>query len=358
MYGVTNREVTGHKDKSDKLGPKPNRKGPNELRLFKAEKSNGDWYLEAIADRLSKDMKAEVNAPASQPAYGSYYVAKKVLRQARKEERNVLVFVHGYNNDIYDVLHRASELEERYGVIVVPFTWPANGGGIISGTLDYKSDKRDARVSVGALDRTFEKAAEYLVRFTEEVRRELWKKAAQEHGDNRETREARYSELLDKECPFTINAMFHSMGNYLLKHHLKSSVSEGNRLLFHNVVLAAADTNNAEHRTWVDSIKFRRRLYVTINENDRALGVSRAKAGEEQRARLGHSLFDLESRKAAYIDFSSASWVGDSHAYFEGEPVEKNDDVREFFHAALNGKVAEEGMRYVPDRNVYQFRNR
>jgi esterase/lipase superfamily enzyme len=352
MYGVTNRQVRPGKQGTEKLGPKPNVLGPNELRLFETQKSGTGWSLEIIADRLTAAMKKQVNAPANQPAYGSYYVAREILRQAREEKRNVLFFVHGFNNDIDDVLRRSLELEKNYGVIVLPFSWPANGGGIISGTASYKSDKRDARVSAGALAI----AARYLARLTEETRQQLAAQAKKRHPDNAEARDALFSELMDKACPFTINAMFHSMGNYVLKQMFKSSVAEGNQLIFDNVVLAAADTNNAGHAEWVDRIKFRRRLYVAINEDDRALSASRLKAGDEQLARLGHSLFALNASKAAYVNFTSASWVGNSHAYFEGDPVAKNDDVREFFQAAFNGKIAEQGLRYIPDRNYYEFR--
>lgn len=356
MYGVTNRQVQPAKQGTDKLGLKPNTRGPNELRLFEANKSGSGWRLEIIADRLSAAMKAEVGAPPNAPAYGSYYVGKKVLRQAREEKRNVLLFVHGFNNDIDDVLRRAQELEDNYGVIVLPFSWPANGGGIISGTTSYRSDKRDARVSAGALDRTLAAAAAYLMRFTQETRQELAAQAKARHPDNAEARDALFSELMDKACPFTINAMFHSMGNYVLKQMLKSSNIEGNQLIFDNVVLAAADTNNLDHALWVDRIKFRRRLYIAINEDDLALSASRLKAGDEQLARLGHSLFALNSSTAAYVNFTSASWVGNGHAYFEGQAVTRNEAVRDFFQAAFNGQRAEHGLRYIPDRNYYEFR--
>ena len=356
MYGITNRQIRPRQSGSGKLGPKSSPQGPNELRLFRATRAGRGWHIELIADRLTREMKQQVNAPVNQPAWGSYYVAKMILQQARQEKRNVLFFVHGYNNDIDDVLRRADELEKRYQVIAVPFSWPANGGGAVSGTLSYKSDKRDARASAGALDRTLLKLADYLLRFTQEMRNTLWQQARDKYPENLEARDKLYSALLDKECPFCVNALFHSMGNYLFKQVLKSSASEGNQLLFDNIVLAAADTNNLEHAAWVDRIKFRRRLYVTINENDRALAASRAKAGQEQQARLGHSLFNLTSTKATYIDFTEAAWVGNSHAYFEGQAADKNEDIRQFFNDAFNGQVAERGLRYIPDRNVYQFK--
>ncbi|WP_421840628.1 alpha/beta hydrolase [Marinobacter algicola] len=55
-----------------------------------------------------------------------------------------------------DVLDRAERLEQNFGVEVIVFSWPANGGGL-HGVLSYKSDKRDALASVGALNRVLEK---------------------------------------------------------------------------------------------------------------------------------------------------------------------------------------------------------
>lgn len=59
------------------------------------------------------------------------------------------------------MLRTANELEELYGVIVVPFSWPANGGGKVSGTAAYLSDKDDARSSATALHRAVQKVQFY-----------------------------------------------------------------------------------------------------------------------------------------------------------------------------------------------------
>ena len=56
-----------------------------------------------------------------------------------------------------DVMDAAFDLEKRYEVEVIPFSWPANGGGV-GGKLSYLSDKRDARASAGALERASRKS--------------------------------------------------------------------------------------------------------------------------------------------------------------------------------------------------------
>ena len=274
-----------------------------------------------------------------------------VIQKARSEKQHVLFFVHGYNNDMGDVLARAHDLETRYGVVVIPFSWPSNGGGI-SGTASYKSDKRDARASAGALERTLMIMHKYFRLLTEARRNKLFQAAEKKHPDNATARDELYAALLDKDCPFTVNAIFHSMGNYLLKHMMKSSVSEGNQLTFDNIVLAAADTNNLDHDLWVDRLAFRKRCFIAINENDFALRASRAKSGSEQLARLGHHLRNLNASNAHYVNFTEASWVKNSHGYF-GDPSKRNKKVFEFFKRAFEGEAAEDKLHFHAEGNWY-----
>ena len=175
------------------------------------------------------------------------------------------------------MLQRGHRFERNYNVEVVAFTWPANGRdslfGRIGGAASYKSDKRDAMRSAVAFDRTLEKLATYFDKHMQATRR----------------------------CNMRVSLLMHSMGNYLFKNLMRSSVYQGETRLFDNVILAAADVNNAAHEEWVDRIQCRRRIYITINEDDEALALSRAKFGEKQRARLGHLAHNLNSRQAVYL---------------------------------------------------------
>jgi esterase/lipase superfamily enzyme len=360
MFVVTNREIVDDATGVARFGRKPNSQGPNELRLAEVTRKARSWSVEFLDDALPKarvrQLIDEFRLPIDPDGdyYASLEVACELTRRARQAKRHILLFVHGYNNDMADVLGAADALERRYGVEVLAFSWPANGGGI-HGVLSYKSDKRDARASAGALERTLEKMHEYLVLITQARREELYAKAGTRHPDAAEARESLYAKLLEKDCPFTVNVMFHSMGNYLLKHMLKSSLTGGNGLLFDNVVLCQADTNNREHAEWVDRIRFRNRLFITLNENDFALRASRAKAGSEQLARLGHYARDLASRNAHYVNLTHAAWVRNSHSPF-AEPAEKNEQVFDFFRQALSGQAAESGLRYNPAGNWYEPR--
>jgi len=358
MFVITNRKVQDSSTGLDQFGKTPNEKGNNELRLAQVTKRKKSYTVKFLDDELDKgeareliqEFKLSLNPKETQ--YASLKVACQTVRHARDRKRHILIFVHGYNNDMRDVMNTAFDLEERYEVEVIPFSWPANGGGV-GGKLSYLDDKRDARASAGALERSLKKVHEYLLLISESSRNELRKEAAKKHPDNAERRDALYAQLLRKECPFTVNGLFHSMGNYLYKQMLKSSISEGNNLIFDNVVLCQADTNNAGHPNWVDTISHNRRVFITINEKDFALRLSRIKPGDAQRARLGHFIKRLDSRIAHYINLTDASWVQESHSPF-GEPAEKNEKLREFFRDAFTGEPAEEPLRFRAEGNWYE----
>ncbi|MFK7829435.1 MAG: alpha/beta hydrolase [Congregibacter sp.] len=357
MYLVTNREIVDGKKGLEQFGKTTNTKGPNELRLASIQRAGKGYKVEIIEDELpkaeSRRLIRENELPLDPDAqhWATLKVSLDIMKRARARRSHVLFFVHGYNNDMQDVVDRAFYLQDKYGIEVIPFTWPANGGGV-AGAAAYKSDKRDARASTGALERTMKIMHDLFVAVTEGQRRQLFRQAGDKHPENPEARDLLYSRLLEKECPFTFNAMFHSMGNYLLKQMLKSTISEGVELTFDNVILAAADTNNLDHDLWIDLIRFRKRLFILINENDFALRASRAKLGSNQLARLGHHLRNLNAANAHYINFTNASWVKNSHAYF-AEPAEKNDEVRTFFQKAFIGDSAEEDLRFRPEGNWY-----
>ncbi|MDH3315918.1 MAG: alpha/beta hydrolase [Gammaproteobacteria bacterium] len=368
MFLITNRDVNEKKKGPDALGSKPNEKGPNELRLAEATRKGGRWKVSVLPDTCTRAMLKSAGIKPSKDAAGkdksvwsSRYVAYKLLLQLRARQKRsgkapaLAFFVHGYNNDVEAVLERAKAFEDHYGVEVIAFTWPANGGGL-GGTMSYLSDKRDALASVGAFDRAILKLDEYLKEMNQERVERIEGKATRDHGDDAEGWDGHFTREMVRECPFTLNLLLHSMGNYIFKHFMSSSTFCGNRLVFDNVVMAAADANNAGHVDWVDRIQCRNRVYITINENDIALRASRMKAGEEQKARLGHWPYGLESKRAVYVNFTDARGVGDSHAYFEGDPIKKNANVRQFFDAALNGAVAERDLDYDIARNMFRVK--
>jgi len=358
VFIVTNRRVHETKTDLEAFGREPSDKGPNELRMAEAKRVAGKWKVKVFpnvinaADAATAGLKPRTDDSGSPvPYYASQLVARGLIDRLEKLDRNLVLFVHGYNNDLKAVLDRAQAFEDTYDVEVLVFTWPANGGGA-AGTLSYKSDKRDAIASIGGLSRVFIKLAEYLEEFNHERIAKIEVEATRRFPDDDEKWNKFYASAAERGCPFTVNLVLHSMGNYLYKHVQESSALRVDRLTFDNVVMVAADVNNHDHAQWVSSIAARNRIYITINEDDVALRASRIKAGEEQKARLGHYPYNLHAERAVYVDFTRAPHVGDSHAYFEGKPL-GNKAVRKFFQQAFDGLRAEESLEFQAARRLY-----
>jgi len=364
MYVVTNRRIYERRKGLAVFGMTPNEDGPNELRLVKVTRQGADYEIEPIKDKPLtrselKDLKERfrLDLDDSIQWYPSLRVACELMEQAARQKRHLLIFVHGYNNDMADVLETAEALEAQYNVIAVPFSWPANGGGTISGTATYLDDKRDARVSMDALNRFLGKVHLYHLKLTEARRDDLWQEAQDDAGagGNLMAVQERFSQLLAQDCKVTLNLMCHSMGNYVLKYALRPGSSDAAKLIFDNISLVAADTNNEAHAVWAERLQVRNRLFVFINENDFALDWSRRKPGDEQLVRLGHYLRGLVARNVRYIDVTHADGVGNAHGYFLGRPVSQNAALKAVFTDAFEGGRAEERLHYAVDLNAYRL---
>jgi esterase/lipase superfamily enzyme len=362
MFVVTNR-VIGKGKTLSAFGDRPSPLGPNELRLVEVNKVNKKWQLSAIPDTLSKDEVERLIADyhldidPNIPWHGSLAVACKVFAEAKASNKSILFFTHGYNNDVKDVLTTAELLEQLYDVIVIPFTWPANGGGAISGTASYLSDKADARASSGAFNRFVGKVHYFHTLLAQANLNAI--KAQVEHKyagkDNPMAASALYTELMNKACKIKINLLCHSMGNYLLKHSLMTSDNVTSKLVFDNINLVAADTNNKNHAGWIEKLDVRNRVHIVINENDSALRASRIKPGNEQLTRLGHYLKGLNSVNAVYIDVTDADEVDSEHSYFKDTPVRKNAALKALFKDIFTGNSVEKRLMYFPAENYFKL---
>jgi len=363
MFVVTNREIKNSKRNKglEIFGSRPNPKGPNELRIIEVTKQGGDYVTEPVPDELklteARELKRRfrLDIDEREVRHGSLRVACQVMRQAAREQRHVLVYVHGYNNDMTDVVKTVEEIEALYGVIVLPFSWPANGGGAVSGTVAYLNDKQDARASMDALNRFLDKLHFFHLKLVAARKDELWEQAAGEFPTNPSGAQERFAALLHDDCKVNLNLMCHSMGNYVLKYALRPSKAASKQLIFDNISLVAADANNEAHAPWVEQLQARNRLYIMINENDFALEWSRRKPGDEQRSRLGHYLKNLNARNARYIDLTDADAVDNAHNYFSGKPVQRNASLKALFSQALEGGRADDGLRYAVDINAYRL---
>ncbi|WP_437891377.1 alpha/beta hydrolase [Phytobacter sp. V91] len=131
MFLVTNRKLNTAGKGIKAFGLTPNESGPNELRLVSAEKKGDDWAVNIIPDKATDKMKTDAGLNETGKQYfASDYVASILFKKLQTEKRNLLFFVHGYNNDMEEVLERAHRLEALYNVEVLAFSWPAKEGAI------------------------------------------------------------------------------------------------------------------------------------------------------------------------------------------------------------------------------------
>lgn len=371
MFFFTNREFDSALRGFGKFGKCVNSRGPNELYAIEVNgainnptiKQVPDILKHTVANRLIKKYHLELPEATGDDAlpenkkvkyFASLQVSCNVFQQARDEEKSVLFYVHGYNNDVEDIYKTAKEIERLYGVIVVVFTWPANGGGAVSGTLSYLADKRDARTSKDALNRTIDIFGHYHGLLTNAARCRIRSDVEARYPDNPTRQREVFSRKIESYCKVSVNMLCHSMGNYVLKHALNSELAEARKLVFDNISLVAADTNNELHEDWVDLLQVRSSVYIAINENDYALSWSRRKPGEQQKARLGHYLKRLESKHAIYVDMTKERAVGESHSYFDGKTVNKNAGVKRFFKGAFCGDSLASRLEYRAHNNTYR----
>jgi esterase/lipase superfamily enzyme len=361
MFVITNRKVNENETGLDAFGKRPNPEGPKELRMVEVTGTGkGPYTVKVLKDQLTPAEVAQLietyklDIDPAKPWFASLQVACKVFARTQKKKKQLLLYVHGYNNDMQDVMKTANQLEKSYDVTVVPFSWPANGGGKVSGAAAYLSDKDDARVSATALHRAVEKVQFYHQLLTEKTRKDCLDEAHETYKDNREQAYAHYTELMEKQCNTTLNLLCHSMGNYVLKYASKPSNSSLRKLVFDNIGLVAADANNPGHEQWVQNLPSRNRLYVVINENDGALRWSRRKPGDEQKERLGHHLRNLNANNAYYVDVTRNRGVGSGHSYFKGETIKNNSTLKKVFRRVFEGGNAEQLLKYHADINVYR----
>lgn len=359
MYIVTNRKISKRRGGFEIFEKTPNTNGPNELRLLELAEERGKGIFTRLNNKISKKRVKEINRDfnldldTNEDWFASLDVACKIFYRAKVKSKNILVFVHGYNNDMNDIVKTAQKLEKAYNVLVLIFSWPANGGGFFSGTAQYVGDKSDARVSTGALNRFLEKLHTYHAMLTAAQVDSLWEKAKHKYEDNHEEARSEYAKLQQRLCKINISLLCHSMGNYVLKYATIPSDTSLDIPIFDNVCLVAADVNNKKHSEWVQKIEARSGVYVVINKDDSALKWSRVKPGKAQKARLGHYLKSLNAPNASYINVSGAKYVDDDHSYFKDKPISQNSKLKALFSDLFEGRKAEEKLEYRADINAY-----
>ena len=311
MLVVTNRRLEDENANDESMfGEKPNREGPAEVRLAWAEKQGKKWRLSLVNEPNDMDFN---NVP-SRSAFKEF---KTILLEAQK---NCVFYVHGYNKEFEESIDQGWALQKRYGVGVLAFSWASNPGGIPP--WEYNNARAIAGASSPAIDMTLEKLARYM------------------------------REEADGDCEISLNLLTHSLGNYLFQRFVEKPLFAGKTRIFDNLILHQADVDSEGHETWVNKLKYARRIYATVNERDKILDISDVINPD----RLGNTASGLVADRAVYFDFTDGHKVKKTHQLF-GKLADKNPVVKEFFTNVLNGEAGEtiSGIRFNPSKNAYDI---
>lgn len=221
--------------------------------------------------------------------------------------RDVLVYVHGFNTSYDDARYRLAQIVEdgRFGGVPVLFTWPSTNS-----LLDYGAAKENATVSRDALTRLLQQLGSL-----PDVGR--------------------------------VHILAHSMGTWLAMEALRENAISGSPDLngkLGDVMLAAPDIDLSVFKQQMARLN-PSHFEVLVTANDRALSLSRTLAGD--RPRLGaldpHKTEDraaLDALGVKVVDLSSESTDLLHHGNYASAP----DAVRNI--------GAEIGKSRIEDANV------
>lgn len=332
LFFVTNRRPSGGSaDSPARFGKDPHDEGVENLRFGSVVVPAEDRRMaefrnptdKDVASDLEKYLKRRVSrgkislcpeqAPEgtnelrdpSKVVYGSTEMFDG-LRKAMLEDRDILVYVHGYNTSWKDAVAGALTLQERLNapdvrgdapddLLVVLFTWPSDGKK--TPWVAYKSDRLDAAASGFAMGRALLKLRDFLATLSPELER-----------DTPDRKQA---------CGRRINVLCHSMGNFVLQNAIERMEIEagGRRLprLFEQVFLCAADVDDdvlqpdGAMRNLPDLC---RGVHVFFNRGDLALAISdnTGKGNPERLGSTGAARPGELNHKIALVDCTP--WVG------------------------------------------------
>ncbi len=181
-----------------------------------------------------------------------------------KKQEDILVFVHGFRNDLQESLETLGELHKKYVVPedspiekIVLFTWPAK-----KKLLKYRSDAFDAEQSGFALARSM--------------------------GSLREFFRNKFVKEGKKACEQNIHLMCHSMGNRVFQSMIAAidNMDVPVTNIFKEIILIAADVDYdslQSPKPLYKAIDLGSRVHVYFHNDDFALEISESTKNSHNR---------------------------------------------------------------------------
>ncbi len=307
------------------------RNGIADLRFGRAEVDDERIAVTVAEENLKPDETGQDTDAES--ILGSLEVFDALRTRMLEQEKDTVIFIHGYNVTFTEGLREAAQLSRRLapingnkGASVAVFSWPSDGS--LLPWKAYASDRRDAAASGPALARGILKLADYL------------------RGISRQD-----------ACQQRVHLIAHSMGNYVLRHALQAVIDHvGFRIprVFDQVFLMAADEDDdafeCAHKLRALP-RFAKRVNVYFNRQDIPLLASDATKGNPDR--LGtdgaRAPFHLPG-KVTQIDCTRVVHGTVEHSYYVNTPAVVSDMI-----SVLDGVEPDQvpAREHRPDRNCY-----
>lgn len=204
------------------------------------------------------------------------------LAEQKGERKEILVFIHGYNNNFADSTFRAAQITHDYqlNTVTVHYSWPSGGAiGL------YVYDRDSADVARDGL-------AELL-------------------------------QIVSETNARQINVVAHSMGNYVLMEALRTLALTHNRKpidCISNLLMAAPDIDvDVFQRQLKDIGQLPKSTAVQVSSKDRALSISSRITGGHPRVGDGSDIALLRGEGIVVFDMSDVD--GGSHGVFASSPT-------------------------------------
>jgi esterase/lipase superfamily enzyme len=270
-YIITNREVTSRK--SEKYFPVNDTEymridGEEEARhnlrygkvSFNPKKAKRleDFKVFILPDVDHSTLEQYTdNLPVNKELFPSTIIFDELFQAGLSESTKgeILVFVHGFKNDMETALQTLADLHRRYVEpenspvkYLVLFAWPAK-----SKILKYRSDAQDAEQSGFALARSFATLREFF--------------------------RQKFTVAKVDPCEQRIHLMCHSMGNRVLNSMVGGLTTLGIKpnSVFAEILLVGADIDYdalEEPKPLYRLIDLGERIHVYFHGKDKALGIS------------------------------------------------------------------------------------
>lgn len=203
------------------------------------------------------------------------------------KEKDIIVFIHGYNNTFADAIRRTAQLtyDLKFKGVPITYSWPSQGNDRI---LTYMEDEASVQYTVP-----------HLVKFL--------------------------SQIIDKKDGSNIHILGHSMGTRALTNALKelSYIYRG-KTIFKNIILAAPDIDKDVFKTSLLPYIKKTTDMITLysSSDDKALLVSETLHGGE---RLGQSDNIFIFKGMNTIDATGIDTSSLGHSYFAEKEILLND---------------------------------